>query len=140
MTRVFRFVSVLSLVFAAACSSSSTSPSTPSLNIPFSATDVTIGTGATAASGNTATVTYAGYLYSTTAADNKGTRFDSGVYSFRLGANQAIAGFDRGVTGMKVGGTRRVIIPPDLGYGSVAQSGIPANSTLLFDITLTAVQ
>ncbi len=94
--------------------------------------DVTIGTGATAVSGDTVTVSYIGTL-------TNGTQFDAGTFSFRLGANQVIAGFDQGVLGMRVGGRRRLTIPPNLGYGSQANGPIPANSTLKFDITLIAI-
>lgn len=106
----------------------STSPSTGTLTVE----DVTIGTGATAVSGDTVTVTYVGTL-------TNGTQFDAGTFSFRLGANQVIAGFDQGVLGMRVGGRRRLTIPPNLGYGSQANGPIPANSTLKFDITLVSI-
>jgi FKBP-type peptidyl-prolyl cis-trans isomerase FkpA len=106
----------------------------------FSATDVVLGTGTVAASGKTATVTYTGWLYSDTAADHKGTQFDTGTFSFTLGANQVIAGFDQGVTGMKVGGKRTLLIPSSLGYGASGKNAIPANAGLVFDVALTAVQ
>src|SRR5262249_14577222 len=140
MRRAVRVCGVIVWLAAAACSSSST-PSAPSTNVPFSATDLAVGTGPlVAASGNTATVQYSGWVYKPTAADNKGAQFDTGAFSFRIGSGQVIPGFDRGVVGMRAGGSRRVIIPPDLGYGNVAQSRIPANSTLVFDILLTALQ
>lgn len=107
----------------------------------FSATDVVLGTGATAATGKTATVTYTGWLYSDTAANHKGTQFDSGTFSFTLGQNQVIPGFEQGVLGMMVGGQRTVLIPSSLGYGaSGSGSKIPPNAGLVFDIALTAVQ
>ena len=123
------FVSVFALAaFIPACGSTSTSPSSGTLTIE----DVTIGTGATAASGDTVTVSYVGTL-------TNGTQFDAGTFSFRLGANQVIPGFDQGVVGMRVGGRRRLTIPPNLGYGSQANGPIPANSTLKFDITLVSI-
>ena len=123
------FVSVFALAaFIPACGSTSTSPSSGTLTIE----DVTIGTGATAASGDTVTVSYVGTL-------TNGTQFDAGTFSFRLGANQVIQGFDQGVVGMRVGGRRRLTIPPNLGYGSQANGPIPANSTLKFDITLVSI-
>ena len=141
MIRVIRFLSVCACVFVAACSSSSSNPSAPSVNVPFSTTDLAVGTGAVAAAGNTATVSYTGWLYSTTAADNKGTRFDGGSFAFRLGTGAVVAGFDQGVTGMRVGGTRRIVIPPNLGYANnpPPSSGIPANATLIFEVTLLGI-
>ncbi|MEO8502250.1 MAG: FKBP-type peptidyl-prolyl cis-trans isomerase [Vicinamibacteria bacterium] len=111
-----------------ACGSTSTSPSNGTLTVE----DVTIGTGATAASGDTVTISYVGTF-------TNGTQFDAGTFSFRLGANQVIQGFDQGVTGMRVGGRRRITVPPNLGYGSQANGAIPGNSTLKFDITLLAI-
>jgi len=106
----------------------------------FSATDVVLGTGTAATTGKTATVTYTGWLYSETAADHKGMQFDAGTYTFVLGQNQAIAGFDQGVTGMKVGGKRTLLIPSSLGYGASGKGAIPPNAGLVFDVALTAVQ
>jgi len=86
-------------------------------------------------------VAYSGWLYDTTKTDGKGTLFDSNSsFSFTLGAGAVIAGWDQGVVGMQVGGQRRLIIPPELAYGATGRSGIPPNATLLFDITLNAVQ
>jgi FKBP-type peptidyl-prolyl cis-trans isomerase FkpA len=122
------------------CSGSNTSaPSTS--NGTFTQTDLFVGTGATANAGNVATVTYNGWLYDTSKVDGKGTFFDGGSgFTFTLGAGSVIAGWDQGVVGMRVGGQRRLIIPPDLAYGSSGRSPIPPNATLVFDITLTAVQ
>jgi FKBP-type peptidyl-prolyl cis-trans isomerase len=96
-----------------------------------------LGTGATAINGNTISIHYTGYLVS-------GARFDSSCftqlpYRFQLGAGSVIAGFDQGIAGMKVGGVRRLIIPPSLGYGASANGSIPANSTLIFDVELLGV-
>lgn len=116
-------------------------PTAPSANVPFSATDLRVGTGAEATVGRGANVRYAGWLYSTTAADNKGTPFDANnSYPFVVGTG-VIAGFSQGVQGMRVGGIRRVVIPPNLGYGAAgAPPTIPGNATLLFEIELLAVQ
>lgn len=122
-----------------ACSGGSDTPTSPSANVPFSTVDVRVGTGAEANTGRAVTVNYAGYLYSATAAENKGSRFDAGSFGFTVGSG-VIQGFSQGVIGMRVGGLRRVTIPPSLGYGAQAQSGIPANSTLVFDIELLSVQ
>lgn len=131
-------VTALLALSVSACSGDST-PTAPSANVPFSTVDVRVGTGAEARTGSRVTVNYSGYLYSASAAENKGTRFDSGTLPFTVGTG-VIAGFSQGVIGMRVGGLRRVIIPPSLGYGSQAQGSIPANSTLVFDIELVAVQ
>jgi FKBP-type peptidyl-prolyl cis-trans isomerase len=106
----------------------------------FVKTDTLLGTGTEAATGKSATVTYTGWVYSATAPGNKGAQFDTGSITFVLGNRQVIPGFDLGVTGMKVGGKRTVVIPYTLGYGSTANGSIPANSGLVFDIQLTTVQ
>src|SRR5688572_6528729 len=116
------------------------SPTEPSANVPFSTVDLRVGTGAEATAGRRVVVNYAGWLYSPTAAENKGRQFDSGTFPFVAGSNEAIAGFSQAVIGMRVGGLRRAIIPPSLGYGSRGQGEIPPNATLVFDIELVAVQ
>lgn len=108
-------------------------------SVAYSATDLRAGTGATASTGRSASVRYTGWLYSTAAADNKGTQFDSGSFSFVVGQG-VIPGFSQGVAGMQVGGLRRIVIPPALGYGNQANGSIPANSTLIFEVELIAVQ
>jgi FKBP-type peptidyl-prolyl cis-trans isomerase FkpA len=128
-----------SVLVIAGCGSSS--PVAPDQsNVAYSQTDFTVGTGAEAVAGKTASVQYAGWLYSETGADHKGAQFDANTTSFVLGANQVIKGFDTGVTGMKVGGTRRVIIPPSLAYGAAGNGPIPPNSAVVFDLALTSVQ
>jgi FKBP-type peptidyl-prolyl cis-trans isomerase len=98
-----------------------------------------VGTGDEAQRGKTVSVHYTGWL-----AD--GTKFDSSLdrgqpLSFVLGAGQMIPGFDEGVAGMKVGGERRLIIPPNLAYGAQGRPPrIPANAELTFDIQLVSVQ
>jgi FKBP-type peptidyl-prolyl cis-trans isomerase FkpA len=138
-----RFVTrclLLTTLMTAACSgSNTTAPSTSSGT--FTQTDLVVGTGAEAVAGKSVTVTYSGWLYDTNKTDGKGTFFDGGSgFTFTLGAGTVIAGWDQGVVGMKVGGQRRLIIPPDLAYGSQGRSQIPPNATLVFDITLTGVQ
>ena len=135
------FVAVLSLAGCGGGGGGSSSTSTAVANpAQFSATDVVLGTGTAAATGKTATVTYTGWLYSDTAADHKGTQFDAGTFSFTLGQNQVIAGFEQGVSGMKVGGKRTLLIPSSMGYGAAGSGAIPPNSGLVFDVALTAVQ
>jgi len=120
---------------------SPTSPSpAPTINVPFSATDLRVGTGAEATTGRLVTVRYSGWLYSTTAADNKGTPFDSNTINVTVGQG-VIQGFSMGLIGMRVGGARRVVIPPNLGYGNNSPGApIRPNETLLFEIELLAVQ
>jgi peptidylprolyl isomerase len=105
--------------------------------------DTRVGTGAVAKAGEQVTVHYTGWLYEHGA---KGKKFDSSVdrgqpFSFALGAGNVIPGWDKGVVGMKVGGTRTLIIPPDLGYGAngTPDGTIPPNATLIFDVQLLKV-
>jgi FKBP-type peptidyl-prolyl cis-trans isomerase FkpA len=95
--------------------------------------DSVVGTGADAVSGKTVTTTYVGYL-------SNGARFDAGTISFVLGAGKVIAGWDQGIPGMKVGGTRKIVIGSTLGYGTTGSGIIPPNATLVFNVTITAVQ
>ena len=133
-----RVLLVILLFTAAACGGSSTSPTS---GAPYSQTDLVVGTGTQAAAGNRVTVAYTGWLYDSSRADGKGTQFDSNNFTFTLGIGQVIKGWDQGVVGMRVGGQRRLVIPPDLAYGSAGSSGvIPPNATLVFDITLISVQ
>ncbi len=101
--------------------------------------DLKEGTGAEAKAGDTVEVHYTGWL-------KDGTKFDSSLdrgepFSFKLGARMVIKGWDEGVAGMKVGGKRKLIIPPDLGYGKRgAGDKIPPNSELIFEVELLKVQ
>ena len=135
------FVAVLSLT---ACGGGDGGSSKPAVESPaqLTKTDTVVGTGAEAVAGKTATVTYTGWLYSTTATGNKGTKFDSGSFPFKLGTTPlaVIAGFDQGVTGMKVGGKRTILIPFSLGYGAAGYGSVPGNSGLVFDVELTKVE
>ena len=91
--------------------------------------------------GTRATVNYTGWLYDTSKPDGKGKQFDSSAsFAFVVGAGQVIRGWDQGVPGMRAGGQRRLIIPPELAYGSTgAGSAVPPNATLVFDIGLLSV-
>lgn len=108
-------------------------------------TDNVVGTGAAAAAGNTLTVNYTGWLYSATATNYQGTQFDSSLatggmpFSFKLGAGQVIAGWDQGLVGMQVGGTRTLIIPASLGYGAAGNGSIPGGAALVFQVTLLSI-
>jgi FKBP-type peptidyl-prolyl cis-trans isomerase FkpA len=107
--------------------------------------DVTVGSGATAKAGAEVTVHYTGWLYDPTAANNRGKKFDSSKdrndpFKFDLGAGMVIGGWDEGVQGMQVGGTRVLTIPPQLGYGARGAGGvIPPNATLVFEVELLGV-
>jgi FKBP-type peptidyl-prolyl cis-trans isomerase len=109
-------------------------------------TDHKQGDGPEAQAGRTVTVHYTGWLYNKDAADNKGAKFDSSrdrnePFAFRLGGGQVIRGWDEGVAGMKVGGSRTLTIPPDMGYGQRGFPGaIPPNATLIFDVELIDVK
>jgi FKBP-type peptidyl-prolyl cis-trans isomerase FkpA len=142
---VAAFVAVLSL---SACGGgggggSSSSSAAVADVAQLSYTDTTVGTGAKAqaTTGKTVTVnvTYTGWLYSATASDHKGSQFDTGTFSFPLGQNQVVPGFEQGVTGMLEGGTRVVLIPSSLGYGASGSGPIPPNAGLVFQVTLNKV-
>ncbi len=104
--------------------------------------DTTVGDGAEAASGQRVTVHYTGWLYND---GIQGAKFDSSKdrrdpFVFSLGAGMVIRGWDEGVAGMKVGGARTLVIPPELGYGARGAGGaIPGNATLKFDVELIAL-
>jgi FKBP-type peptidyl-prolyl cis-trans isomerase FkpA len=100
--------------------------------------DLVVGKGAEVRAGQEATVHYTGWL-------PDGTKFDSSKdrnepFSFRVGGRMVIAGWDEGVAGMKVGGIRKLVIPPSLGYGSRGVDVIPPNSVLVFDVELLGVR
>ena len=107
---------------------------------PFSSTDLSIGDGAVAATGNAVSAAFGGWLYDESQPDNKGDLFDSsGEITFTLGAGQVIEGWEQGIPGMRENGERRLVIPPELGFGDQQVGIIPPNSTLLFDITVLTV-
>jgi FKBP-type peptidyl-prolyl cis-trans isomerase FkpA len=111
--------------------------STPSGPSELVIEDVVVGTGAAAASGDTLTVNYVGTLLN-------GTKFDSSIdagqpLTFRLGVGAVIAGWDQGLVGMRVGGKRRLTIPPTLAYGNRQVGAIPPNSTLRFEVDLLRI-
>jgi FKBP-type peptidyl-prolyl cis-trans isomerase FkpA len=105
-------------------------------------TDLCVGQGDEASAGCRVTVHYTGWLFQV---GEKGAKFDSSKdrrdpFKFHLGAGMVIAGWDQGVAGMRVGGTRVLQIPPELGYGARGAGGvIPPNATLLFEVELLAV-
>jgi FKBP-type peptidyl-prolyl cis-trans isomerase FkpA len=144
------FVAVLGLT-ACGGGGGGSAGSTVESPLTLTMTDTLVGTGTVAAAGTTPTIKYTGWLY-VSAGDHKGAQFDSGTINpsgvssnprFILGAtsgNMLVSGFDKGVTGMKVGGKRTLLIPSSLGYGaSGSGSAIPPNSGLVFDVEVTAV-
>jgi FKBP-type peptidyl-prolyl cis-trans isomerase FkpA len=108
--------------------------------------DLKVGEGAEVAAGQIAVMQYTGWLYETSAKDNKGKEFDSSKnagkpFKFRLGTGDVIKGWDKGVLGMKVGGARRLVIPPELAYGDSGAGGvIPPGATLVFDVELVGIE
>ena len=108
--------------------------------------DVKQGTGSEATVGKVAVVHYTGWIYDPAKPDSKGPKFDSSrtsgkPFDFPLGGGRVIKGWDQGVVGMKVGGERTLIIPPDMGYGARGAGGvIPPNATLIFDVELVEVK
>jgi FKBP-type peptidyl-prolyl cis-trans isomerase FkpA len=108
--------------------------------------DTQPGTGREAESGFHISVHYTGWLYDEKAEGHKGTKFDSSLdrkqpFDFDLGAGQVIQGWDEGFAGMKVGGKRTLVIPPEMGYGARGAGGvIPPNATLLFEVELLDVK
>lgn len=129
------------LAGAAGCNPSSTGPSSTA---PYSQVDLRLGDGAEAVAGKVLTVQYTGWLYDPTKPDSKGLQFDTSAgstgFPFTLGTQQVIAGWDRGLVGMKVGGIRKLVIPPSLGYGNVRNHSIPPSTTLVFEIELLDVK
>jgi peptidylprolyl isomerase len=108
-------------------------------------TDTKLGEGAEAQAGQTVIVHYTGWLFEESAPENKGKKFDSSLdrnepFNFPLGGGRVIKGWDEGVAGMKEGGQRTLVIPPEMGYGPRGAGGvIPPNATLVFDVKLLKV-
>jgi FKBP-type peptidyl-prolyl cis-trans isomerase FkpA len=140
--RLVIFIALTALINCGGAEAPVTSPP-PSA---FSFTDLVEGTGVTARRGARLTVHYSGWLYDSSRPENKGKMFDSSVglepFTFRLGAGEVIKGWDQGFDGMRVRGKRRLIIPPDLGYGSMGtpDGTIPGNAGLVFDMELLDVR
>lgn len=111
----------------------------------FQTIDERVGTGAVAQSGQDVIVHYTGWLYDEKAADKHGSKFDSSLdrgkpFNFMLGAGRVIRGWDDGVAGMRVGGKRVLMVPPDMGYGAAGAGGvIPPDASLVFEVELLNV-
>src|SRR6476661_488327 len=142
MKNVFAAFAVLGMLsttpLQAATMSDSKAPETKTTASGLKYEDIKQGTGDVATAGKTVSVHYTGWL-------TNGTKFDSSKdrgdpFEFPLGGGRVIKGWDEGVEGMKVGGTRKLTIPPELGYGSRGAGGvIPPNATLVFEVELLAV-
>jgi FKBP-type peptidyl-prolyl cis-trans isomerase len=143
---------LLLLAFVSACGGNdapagtagpATAPAPPSA---YSQTELAPGSGTQAAKGAQVTMKYTGWVYDASKPENKGTKFDStddhDPITFTLGRGDVIPGWDRGIEGMRVGGKRRLVIPPDLGYGAEGTPGgpIPPNAGLIFDVELADVK
>ena len=145
---ILPLVAALAVFSTAACSRQASAPPEKiekSDVVELIKTDVKLGTGTEATPGHNVKVHYTGWLYDAKAPDHKGAKFDSSrdrgePFEFPLGAGRVIKGWDVGVAGMKVGGMRTLIIPPDMGYGASGAGGvIPPNATLVFDVELLGV-
>ena len=147
-----RLIPGSALALLVACGGQSP-PVPPATDVPAAApvaaldiVELQPGSGPAIADGQKAVVQYTGWLYDASAPDKKGKEFDSSrsggqPFRFVLGAGQVIKGWDQGVLGMKVGGHRRLTIPPDLAYGDAGANGvIPPGATLVFDVDLTAIE
>ncbi len=143
------FILVLT-VACASCGSDDDGGGTPTNPTPppqgpatLQIVDLVVGTGDEAGGTEQVQIHYTLWLYDPAGTDGKGTRIESSrngsqPIQFRLGSNAVIPGFEQGVVGTKVGGTRRLTIPPNLGYGASGQGPIPGNSWLVFEIELMA--
>lgn len=123
------------------------SPTDPSqVNVEFSFSDLTVGTGAEAGPGNRVIMLYELWLYNPAGTASKGNRVGgssdagAGPFPFTIGAGGVISGIDQGVRGMRQGGRRRIYMPPSMAYGSQGQQGIPPNASLVFEVELTSIQ
>jgi FKBP-type peptidyl-prolyl cis-trans isomerase FkpA len=147
MSRLVSIVCGVCLVVAGCGGNDSSGPTPSQPRAEFSQTDIRVGIGTAATTGRLLTVNYTGWLYDPGAAEQKGRQFDSSLspgrtpFQFTLGAGGVIRGWDQGMAGARVGGLRRLVIPPELAYGAQGRSPeIPPNATLVFDIELLNVQ
>jgi FKBP-type peptidyl-prolyl cis-trans isomerase FkpA len=153
MPRILKIIGVILLTALPGCRSDKgrdgppqLPPMTDSGITALQKTDVTPGSGAEARSGMTVRVHYTGWLFDPATADRKGKQFDSSrdsgqPFEFQLGKGEVIAGWDEGIAGMKVGGTRMLTIPPAMAYGpNTVGNLIPPNATLFFEVELLGVR
>lgn len=136
-----RLAFLCALVLAvAACDS----PTEPIVNVPYSSTDLVVGTGAAAAAGSVVTVHWRGWIYSMAVADRKGTQIGTSIggppSEILIDESDVLPGLVQGLPGMRVGGTRVLVLPPNLAYGSAGSGSIPPFATLIFEFQLIDVQ
>ena len=144
---LFATLLIAALGAAAACGDDAPdSPNGPT-NLPraeYNQTDLVVGTGTEATNGRGLTVHYALWLYDPSATNGKGQLVQSSAgstpFSFVLGTGAVITGWDRGVPGMRIGGQRRLTLPPEQAYGAAGNPPIPGNASLVFEIQLLDVQ
>ena len=111
----------------------------------FEMIDQKVGEGAVAQAGQKVSVHYTGWLFDADAPQQRGPKFDSSLdrgqpFQFTVGAGQVIKGWDEGVAGMQVGGTRTLMIPPEHGYGARRVGPLPANASLVFEVQLLGIE
>lgn len=145
MTTSLRVLLVLVCFAAVGCGGDNGTSPTSTDSAPYSQTDIRVGTGAEAILGRSVTVHYSLWLYSASAAEGKGRLVETSAGgtppTFTLSVGRLIDGWIRGVPGMRVGGIRRLVVPPELAYGAQGSgNSVPPNATLVFDIDLVAVQ
>jgi FKBP-type peptidyl-prolyl cis-trans isomerase FkpA len=137
---------LLSICVFAGCGGNNSSSVSAGPPPEYKVIDLTPGAGASPHAGNHITVNYTGWLYDPGKPDNKGKQFDTSIghepFTFTLRAGEVIPGWDMGFDNMKLGGKRRLIIPPHLGYGAqgTPDGGIPPNSALVFDMQLLDIK
>ncbi len=137
------FVAILSLTACGGGGDDDSAGGNVSVSSPATLvkTDNTVGTGAEAVSGKTVTLNYTLWLYDASKSDHKGAQVQAGPYTYKMGTNAVIPGFEQGMTGMKVGGKRTIEIPSSLAYGVAGSPPlIPGNSGVVYEITLNSVQ
>jgi FKBP-type peptidyl-prolyl cis-trans isomerase FkpA len=146
LLRAFRTTWALAALVAISLASSGCagSPTEPSNYAQYTKTDLVVGDGTTANTGNVVTVNYWGWLYDASKPDGKGPLFETSIgsstFSFILGAGSVITGWDEGIVGMNVGGLRRLVLPPSKAYGQARSGIIPPNATLVFEVQLVSVE
>ena len=144
---VLTALAIAAMGAAAACGDDSPDSPTSPTTLPraeYSQTDLLVGTGTEATNGKRLSVHYTLWMYDPAGSNGKGQQIQTSVggtpFPFVLGTGAVIAGWDRGVPGMLIGGRRRLVLPPELAYGAAGNPPIPGNASLVFEIELLSVQ